>query len=66
MFIHIDDMLIISKETNDLLKLKKLSKIEFKMKDLASTKRILGIDINRDKTEGILTLSQIGLSLLTF
>lgn len=66
MFIHIDDMLIISKETNDLLKLKKLSKIEFKMKDLASTKRILGIDINKDKIEGILTLSQIGLSLLIF
>lgn len=30
------------------------------MKDLGPTKRILGMDINRDRIKGILMLSQIG------
>lgn len=37
---------------DDFLKLKKLLKDKFEMKDLSLTKRLLGMDINRDKIKG--------------
>lgn len=58
LLIYVDDMLIISKDKNDLVKLKRLLKIEFEIKDLGLTKRILGMSIDRHRVEGILTLSQ--------
>lgn len=51
------DMLISSKDMNDLQRLKKLLKIEFEMKDLGITKKIIRMDIKRDRAKGILTLS---------
>lgn len=53
-------MLISSKDMNDLQRLKKLLKIEFEMKDLGITKKIIRMDIKRDRAKGILTLSQFG------
>ena len=51
-------MLVISKDLADISSLKNALKSEFEMKDLGAAKRILGIDIFRDRKRGILTLSQ--------
>lgn len=53
-------MLIECKEMREIEKLKRLLSSEFDMKDLGSAKRILGMEIVRDRNLGILTLSQEG------
>ena len=49
LLIYIDDMLLIGKDIKDINGLKNALKSEFKMKDLRPAKRILGIDIFRDR-----------------
>ena len=56
--LYVDDILITGKNLSDIEKLKNLLKGEFEMKDLGSAKRILGIDIVRDRAVGTLFLSQ--------
>lgn len=51
-------MFIASKYLNDLHELKELLETDFKMKDLELAKRIIGMDVKRDKEKGILTSSQ--------
>ncbi|KAH9699128.1 hypothetical protein KPL71_024224 [Citrus sinensis] len=58
LLLYVDDILIAGKNLSDIKKLKNLLKGEFEMKDLGSAKRILGIDIVRDRPVGTLFLSQ--------
>ncbi|KAL6341882.1 hypothetical protein AAG906_038127 [Vitis piasezkii] len=58
LLLYVDDMLIVAKSMNEVNKLKSLLSKEFDMKYLGTTKKILGIEIHRDKASGILWLSQ--------
>ncbi|KAH9723411.1 Integrase catalytic domain-containing protein [Citrus sinensis] len=58
LLLYVADILIAGKNLSDIKKLKNLLKGKFEMKDLGSAKRILGIDIVRDRTAGTLFLSQ--------
>ena len=51
-------MLIVCKNMGDIIQLKKALNSEFEMKDLVAAKKILGIEISRDRKKGILSLSQ--------
>ena len=56
--IYVDDLLIASSDKSEIHKLKLILNEEFDMKDLGATRRILGIDIIRDRKAGTLKLSQ--------
>ncbi|CAA7020234.1 unnamed protein product [Microthlaspi erraticum] len=58
LLLYMDDMLIASKSKAEVGKLMELLKSEF-MKDLRAARKILGMDIFRDREKGLLTLSQI-------
>jgi hypothetical protein len=49
LLLHIDDMLIAAKSIVDVNKLKVLLSKEFDIKDLGTTKKILGMEICRDR-----------------
>jgi hypothetical protein len=51
-------MLIAAKRKIEITKLKQLLSSEFDMKDLGSAKKILSIEISRDRKSGLLFLSQ--------
>ncbi|KAK9211784.1 hypothetical protein WN943_001161 [Citrus x changshan-huyou] len=53
LLLYIDDILIVGKNSGGIEKLKNLLKREFKMKDSGNAKRILGIDILRDRATAI-------------
>jgi hypothetical protein len=55
---YVDDMLIAAKSREETTTLKKLLSSEFDMKDLRATKKILGMEITRDRNSGLLFLSQ--------
>ena len=56
--LYVDDMLIAAKSKKEITKLKKLLSSEFEMKDLGAAKKILGMEITRDRNSGLLFLSQ--------
>ncbi|GKV46553.1 hypothetical protein SLEP1_g53526 [Rubroshorea leprosula] len=58
LLLYVDDMLIIAKRKEDIDKLKKEMSSEFEMKDLGQAKRILGMEIHRDRHGGTIKLSQ--------
>ena len=58
LLLYVDDMLITAKSMVEVNKLKSLSSKEFDMKDLGAAKKILGMEIHRDKALGRLWLSQ--------
>ena len=58
LLIYVDDMLIACKSRKEIQKLKEQLASEFEMKDLGAAKKILGMDITRDRKRGVLTLSQ--------
>ena len=58
LFLYVDDMLIVSKSKDEIEKLNTQLNQEFKMKDLGDAKKILGIEIYRDKACGKVSLSQ--------
>lgn len=58
LLLYVDDMLVAARDVKEVQKLKDLLSSEFEMKDLGPAKRILGMDICRDREEGVLTLSQ--------
>ncbi|CAA7015031.1 unnamed protein product [Microthlaspi erraticum] len=60
LLLYVDGMLLAAKEMTEIEKLKKVLSSEFEMKDLGAASRILGIDIKRDRKEGVLWLSQSG------
>ena len=49
LFLYVDDMLIASKNSEEIEKLKARLNKEFEMKDLGEAKKILGMKIIRDK-----------------
>ena len=58
LLLYVDDMLIAAKSKIEITKLKKLLSSGFDMKDLGSAKKILGMEISRDRKSGLLFLSQ--------
>ena len=58
LLIYVDDMLIMSKDMEQISKLKRVLKSEFEMKDLGAARKILGIDILRNRIKNCLILSQ--------
>jgi len=55
---YVDDMIVEKKSIVEINRLKALLSREFDMKDLGSTKQILGMEIHRDMKNGKLWLSQ--------
>ena len=53
-----DDMLLASNSITEITHLKTQLQYEFEMKDLGCTKKILGMELYRDGSIGILTISQ--------
>ncbi|KAK2999324.1 hypothetical protein RJ639_022654 [Escallonia herrerae] len=58
LLLYVDDILIATKLMSDVNGLKEQLKREFEMKDLGAAKRILGMEIQRDRLAGILYLFQ--------
>ena len=58
LLLYVDDMLIACKHPNEINKVKTQLSGEFEMKDLGPAKRILGMEIIRDRKIGRLCLSQ--------
>ena len=58
LLLYVDNMLIAAKSKVEITKLKKLLSSEFDMKDLGAAKKILGMEITRDRKSGLLFLSQ--------
>ena len=58
LLLYVDDMLITSRNTSAIRKLKKELSSEFEMKDLGEAKKILGMEIERDRVKGRLKLIQ--------
>ncbi|KAI3780212.1 hypothetical protein L2E82_10183 [Cichorium intybus] len=60
LLLYVDDMLIAAKDMKEIQKLKDQLKADFEMKDLGAAKKILGMEIVRDRKSRILHLSQKG------
>ena len=60
LLLYVDDMLIAAKSMSEFIKLKILLSREFDMKDLGAAKKILGMEIRRERVIGRLWLSQSG------
>ena len=60
LLLYVDDMLIAAKSKTEIDKLKKQLSNEFEMKDLGAAKKMLGMQISRDRPSGKLYLSQSG------
>ena len=58
LLLYVDDMLVAASNMIEIKKVKKQLSSEFDMKDLGAAKRILGIEIIRDRPNGKLYLSQ--------
>jgi hypothetical protein len=56
--LYIDDMLIAVKSKKEITTLKAQLRSEFEMKDIGAAKKILGMEITRDRKSGLLFLSQ--------
>ena len=60
LLLYVDDMLIAAKSMSEVNKLKILLSREFDMKDLGVAKKILRVEIHRERILGRLWLSQSG------
>ena len=58
LMLYVDDMLIASKNLHEIARLKALLSREFQMKNLGAVKKILGMEIHRDRGNGRLWLTQ--------
>ncbi|KAH9670812.1 Integrase catalytic domain-containing protein [Citrus sinensis] len=58
LLLYVDDMLIASKNRDEIERLKKQLASEFEIKDLGDAQRILGMKIRRDKKNGSVWLTQ--------
>ncbi|KAH9657090.1 hypothetical protein KPL70_022912 [Citrus sinensis] len=58
LLLYVDDMLIVSKNRDEIERLKKQLASEFKIKDLGDAQRILGMEIRRDKKNESVWLTQ--------
>jgi len=57
LMLYVDDMLIATRNKTHIQKLKAQLKKEFDMKDLGKVKKILGMEITRDRGSGRIWLS---------
>lgn len=57
MLLYVDDMLVVCKSRNEIETLKQLLNSEFDMKDLGKAKKILGMEIIRDRGKRTMFLS---------
>lgn len=58
LLLYVNDMLVAGPDTDEIRNLKMQLSKEFDMKDLGPTRKILGMQIMRDKQKGVLQLSQ--------
>ncbi|KAH9745502.1 hypothetical protein KPL70_004095 [Citrus sinensis] len=58
LLLYVDDMLVACKSREEIEALKNLLSSEFEMKDLGSAKKKLGMEIKRDRSKGIMFISQ--------
>lgn len=58
LLLYVDDMLVAAKNMFDIIELKKELSLRFEMKDLGAAKKILGMEITRNREAGELWLSQ--------
>ncbi|KAL6133097.1 hypothetical protein ACLB2K_065334 [Fragaria x ananassa] len=58
LLLYVDDMLIASKNMMEIEKLKAQMKKHFEMKDLGEAKKILGMEITRNRDKGVVYLTQ--------
>jgi hypothetical protein len=58
LLLHVGDILIAAKSMKEVTALKAQLSREFDMKDLGAVKKILGMEIIRDRKSGLLYLSQ--------
>ena len=58
LLLYVDDMLIAAKNQAEINELKRLLGSEFEMKDLGAARKILGMEIRRDRDAGLLWVSQ--------
>ena len=58
LLLYVDDMLVAGSDMDDIKRLKQQLSKEFDMKDLGPAKKILGMQITRNKKKGSLQLSQ--------
>lgn len=58
LLLYVDDMLLTSSSKVEILRLKNFLKFEFGMKDFGNAKKILGMIINRNSNERMLTTTQ--------
>lgn len=59
LLLYVDNMLIVGLDMEKIKELKEQLLKEFELKDFVLAKKILGIKINRDRSVGILKLSQV-------
>ena len=57
LLLYVDDMLIASRSMDAMKRLKIALSSEFEMKDLGPAEKILGMEIYKDRCEGVLHLS---------
>ena len=60
MILYVDDILLVSNDIGLLHETKKYLVKSFKMKDLGEASFVLGIEIHRDRSRGVLGPSQKG------
>ena len=58
--LYVDDMLIVARDKQEIGKVKSQLSAEFEMKDLGEAKKILDMEIVRDRTTGSLYFCQRG------
>ena len=61
LLLYVDDMLIASKSRSIIDKLKKELSSEFEMKDVGEVKKVLGMEIERDRKDGKFSLCKRGI-----
>jgi len=61
LLLYVGDMLIASKSRSAIDKLKKDLSFEFEMKDLGEAKKVLGMEIERDRRSGKVSLTQMSI-----
>nr|KYP55452.1 Retrovirus-related Pol polyprotein from transposon TNT 1-94 [Cajanus cajan] len=57
LLLYVDDMLVAGSNMDEINRLKAQLSEEFEMKNLGAAKQILGMNINRNRSEGFLILS---------
>jgi hypothetical protein len=58
LILYVDDILLVSSDKNLLYETKGFLSSNFDMKDLGDASYVLGIEIHRDRTKGVFSLSQ--------